>query len=193
MGSGDGVSGSGPGRTGSPRVRWSGLGATLGALLGVVGGWGRGGTGFPAEPARPDSAPECGGQRFFAPARQGWGLAREGRWRCPRRRHSFQSLPAPPPAAARNGFQEFGSGGTRTRIARCSPFAGLSEEMEPGKVRRESDADLGLEMLQRWHLQWFTVKDAFDFGASVPGMLGKGRLGRGRWLHNSCAQRVLMD
>lgn len=65
-------------------------------------------------------------------------------------------IPSISPPAAGNGFQEFGRGGTR--LARCNPFVGLSEEIEPGEGLTASGTDLGLETLQERHLQWFAVK-----------------------------------
>lgn len=71
--------------------------------------------------------PKNGGQCFLSPARQGWGLAREGRWRCLGRRNSFHF-----PAGCRERVPGVGERGCQDaeprgiRIARCSPFMGLS-------------------------------------------------------------------
>lgn len=100
-------------------------------------------------PTQPPSAAASS----LSPARQGWGLAREGRWRWPGQRNSFHF-----PPAAGNGFQELGSSAARmppggTGIARCNFFVGPSGETEAGEGLVEPEADLGLEMLQWWPLQ----------------------------------------
>lgn len=113
--------------------------------MGLGGGERR--SGFPEEPARSQSAPECGGQGFLSQARQGWGLAREGRRRWPGRRNSFH-FPA--------GCGEWVPGVREGRDQTCSvhPFMGLSEETEPGEGLVEAGTDLRLEMLQ---IMAFTV------------------------------------
>lgn len=176
-----------PGRRGSCRctgVSWGHAASPAGTPGGVGGG-----TGFPAEPASSDSAPKRGGQLFLSPARQGWGLAREGRWRRPGQRHSFHF-----PPAAGDGFQEFGSSAARmppggTRIATCNFFVGPVEKPRPER------ASWSQKRTRDWKcsLVAFTVKYSFGFGARVRGMLGRRRLGRDRWVHIISAQRVLVD
>ena len=70
-------------------------------------------------------------------------------------------IPSFSPLASENGFQELGSWASRTSlgwttIARYNSFVGLSGETK-AREGLESRADLGLEMLQRCHLQCFTV------------------------------------
>lgn len=72
------------------------------------------------------------------------------------RPEEFLPFPRWLPGVRELGCQDAEPGGTR--VARCNPFVGLSREAEPGEGLVESGADLGLEVLQRWHLQWFPVE-----------------------------------
>lgn len=123
-------------------------GATLESCLEARQRWGR--DWIPSGTCYLRVTPKCGGQCFLSLARQGWGLAREGRWRWPGRRNSFH-FPAGcrerVPGARELGCQYAKPGGIR--IARCNAFVGLSRETEAGEGLMESEADLGSEMLQR--------------------------------------------
>lgn len=80
-------------------------GATPGALLGNGSGMGGAGRdGIPSGTRWLRVSPEGDGQRSLSLARQGWGLARKGRWTWPGQRNSFHF-----PAGCGNGFQELGS------------------------------------------------------------------------------------
>lgn len=132
-----------PGKKGVLQMHRGGLGPRPESCLEAGGVGGR--TGFPAERASSD---QVRSQRFLSPARQGWGLAREGRWRWPGRRNSFHF-----PAGCGEqvpGLRELGCQDAAGRDQDCrSNFVGLSRETEAGEGLMESEADLGLEMLPR--------------------------------------------
>jgi hypothetical protein len=96
-------------------------GATPGALLGNGSGMGGAGRdGIPSGTRWLRVSPEGDGQRSLSLARQGWGLARKGRWTWPEKFLPFpRRLRERVPGAREPGCQQTRPAGTG--LARCSP------------------------------------------------------------------------
>lgn len=155
-------------------------GAALGVPLGDQGDEGGGGQGLDSRRNQlaPSQSPSEAASAFsHQPAKGGvWPAMGAGGVQA-------GEIPSIYPLAAGNGFQEFSPRarlpGRRAGKGPQWPTATpswVTAEKQPGEGLVESGTDLGLEMLQKWHLRWFPMKYKFGLG----GVLGKGRLGRKR-------------
>lgn len=83
---------------------------------------------------------------------------------------------------------------TRSREASGFPGAVLSGTVEKPRLGRVFGVSNGPEIRNATEVT-FTVLYSIILGLGLvfKGMLGKRRPGRGRWVHNNSAQRMLMD